>query len=91
MTNCRDEDCHVLKRALHYQYSWSDLEHLQIYQHPTKQCRYGEECRAFLRLICRGDRVGDQTHMRVFDHPALSDGEKRAIRAANDAKDSDDE
>ena len=34
------------------------------------ECRYGRDCRAFQRLINRGDRLDDRCHVRLYDHPA---------------------
>jgi len=56
-----------------YKFSEAALQHLRAGNHgPRCACRYGQECRAFMRLSAGGCRLDDQIHAFLYAHPPRS-------------------
>eukprot|EP01084_Bolivina_argentea_P052218 95931_1 len=64
--------CPIYLKLKNYQYSENDLEHMQCFIHakikPTI-CRYGEQCKAYKRLVEGGNRLDDRCHVEIYLHP----------------------
>ena len=46
-----------------------DLNHLYDYVHDTVDCKYGDECYAFIRVAEGGNHLKDRCHVMIYKHP----------------------
>eukprot|EP00929_Paragymnodinium_shiwhaense_P065032 TRINITY_DN32645_c0_g4_i1.p1 TRINITY_DN32645_c0_g4~~TRINITY_DN32645_c0_g4_i1.p1 ORF type:complete len:415 (+),score=16.53 TRINITY_DN32645_c0_g4_i1:55-1299(+) len=67
---CPDgENCSRYQRGLQYETSEDILRHVTTCSHPLRVCRYGNDCRAFQRVLNGdGDRFDDKHHMALYMH-----------------------
>eukprot|EP01084_Bolivina_argentea_P163829 284937_1 len=45
------------------------LNHIYEYQHPEIDCKFGDKCFAFNRLIKGGNELKDRCHIAIYKHP----------------------
>ena len=69
-----------------YEYSWDNLNHMQNFQHfknefkDKVQCRYGDQCHGFKKVVNGGADLKDLCHMMIFLHPPR----RREIKLTDD-------
>ena len=72
----KEKSCPVYHRLKNYQYSSQDLKHMQTYNHcklKSVVCRYGDQCKAYKRLVNGGNRLDDRCHLQIYSHPPRID------------------
>lgn len=68
----QNKPCPVYNNFIKYVYSEDGLKHMSLYNHcdlKFKPCRYGVECKAYIRLVNNGYRLDDRCHVCVYAHP----------------------
>eukprot|EP01084_Bolivina_argentea_P093818 168677_1 len=60
---------------INYELSEENLKHLHEFVHYSNEyndkpkCKYGQQCRAYLRLQNDGNRLDDRCHTKLYNHP----------------------
>ena len=61
-------NCEKFRRLKAYGTNKDDLEHCKAQEHPIIPCRWGAQCRAFVRFQQNSWSIADQCHLVCYSH-----------------------